>query len=118
MPSQSPTLDLIVRALMKQDRRHAAVHGDAIAEASFNALNTVERALSQARVTHPIPLLATREALEEVLPLEEARGHNTVGARLVRLQLRLLDAGRAKPNGSDLDFEIFRGILGQHDIEV
>lgn len=105
------------KALKAQDRRELDEIADILAAASLTALSHVESKLAQAGVTHKIPLFVGREELEDALPKEEARGHSSVGARLVRLQLQLLDEERAKPAGTSLDFEIFRNILAQHNIK-
>jgi len=110
MPNQS-IVRMIIGEVAERERNRRL---DALAEASIKALETVEREMAAAVVTHPIPLRLSRATLESALP----HASHELDLRLIKLQLRLLDQGKAKPSGSNLDFEIFREILAQHSIDI
>lgn len=110
--NQSTAVSMIIREMM----RHDSPNLESIAEASLMALKTVESKMAAVLCTHPIPLRATRKMLEDALPAERAAGR-TVSVRLIQLQLRLLDEGKATAAGSEQDFEVFRSILDQHHID-
>src|SRR4051812_24112584 len=99
MVNQS-TVRMVFGALRDRERKE---HFDALAKASIAALETVEREMTKANVTHPIPLRVSRAMLEEELH----RTRSPLDLRLINLQLRLLEEGKAKAAGSKLDFEIF-----------
>jgi len=105
------TLLKVATAIGARQRLH---HLDRLALESIAALETVEREMARAGSTHPIPLRISRAVLDGALQITR----NDLDVRLIKLQLRLLDEGKAKPSGTQLDFEIFSEILGQHNIAI